>query len=243
MIGAVPRVTVCLPTYNERENLERMLRALREVLPDDGGVLVIDDGSPDGTGELADRLAREIPNVSVLHRERKEGLGPAYVAGFRRALADGAELVLEMDCDFSHDPKDVPRLIAAAADADLVLGSRYVGGGGVENWGFVRRFISAGGSAYARILLGMRVRDLTGGFKCFRRTVLETIPLEQISSKGYAFQIETTYRAARAGFRVVEVPIVFSDRTEGHSKMSRAIVLEAVWRVPLLRLRALLGRL
>jgi dolichol-phosphate mannosyltransferase len=239
----MPRVTVCLPTYNERENLERMLRALRDVLPDDGGVLVIDDGSPDGTGELADRFAQEIPNVSVLHRPRKEGLGPAYVAGFRKALADGAELVLEMDCDFSHDPADVPRLIAAADDADLVLGSRYVAGGGVENWSRVRRFISAGGSAYARILLGLHVRDLTGGFKCFRRTVLETIPLDRIDAKGYAFQIETTYRAVRSGFRVAEVPIVFVDRTEGQSKMSRAIVLEAVWRVPLLRLRALTGRL
>jgi dolichol-phosphate mannosyltransferase len=239
----MPRVTVCLPTYNERENLERMLRALRDVLPDDGGVLVIDDGSPDGTGELADRFAQEIPNVSVLHRARKEGLGPAYVAGFRKALADGAELVLEMDCDFSHDPADVPRLIAAADDADLVLGSRYVAGGGVENWSRVRRFISAGGSAYARILLGLHVRDLTGGFKCFRRTVLETIPLDRIDAKGYAFQIETTYRAVRSGFRVAEVPIVFVDRTEGQSKMSRAIVLEAVWRVPLLRLRALTGRL
>jgi dolichol-phosphate mannosyltransferase len=212
-------------------------------LPDDGGVLVIDDGSPDGTGELADRFAQEIPNVSVLHRARKEGLGPAYVAGFRKALADGAELVLEMDCDFSHDPADVPRLIAAADDADLVLGSRYVAGGGVENWSRVRRFISAGGSAYARILLGLHVRDLTGGFKCFRRTVLETIPLDRIDAKGYAFQIETTYRAVRSGFRVAEVPIVFVDRTEGQSKMSRAIVLEAVWRVPLLRLRALTGRL
>ena len=243
MIGAVPRVTICLPTYNERENLERMLRALCEVLPDDGGVLVIDDSSPDGTGELADRLAVEIPNVSVLHRERKEGLGPAYLAGFRRALADGAELVLEMDCDFSHDPDDVPRLIAAAEDADLVLGSRYVEGGGVRNWGRVRRFISAGGSTYARIILGTRVRDLTGGFKCYRRAVLETIALDRISSKGYAFQIETTYRAQRAGFSVAEVPIVFVDREEGHSKMSRAIVLEAVWRVPLLRLQALFGRL
>jgi dolichol-phosphate mannosyltransferase len=243
MIGGVPRVTVCLPTYNERENLERMLRALREVLPDDGGVLVIDDGSPDGTGELADRLAGEIPTVAVLHRERKEGLGPAYVAGFGRALADGAELVLEMDCDFSHDPADVPRLLAAAEDADVVLGSRYVAGGGVRNWGRLRRFISAGGSTYARIILGTKVHDLTGGFKCFRRVVLETIPLDRIDSKGYAFQIETTYRAQRAGFRVTEVPIVFVDRTEGHSKMSRAIVLEAVWRVPLLRLRALTGRL
>ncbi len=239
----MPRVTVCLPTYNELENLERMLRALREVLPPDGGVLVVDDGSPDGTGELADRLAGEIPNVAVLHRERKEGLGPAYVAGFRRALADGAELVFEMDCDFSHDPRDVPRLLAAVEEADLVLGSRYVAGGGVRNWGLLRRFISAGGSLYARALLGLPVRDLTGGFKCFRRSVLEAIPLERIAAKGYAFQIETTYRAHRAGFRVVEVPIVFVDREQGRSKMSRAIVLEAVWRVPLLRLRALTGSL
>ena len=236
-------MTVCLPTYNERENLERMLRALREVLPADGRVLVIDDGSPDGTGDLADRLAQEIPNVSVLHRERKEGLGPAYIAGFGRALADGAELVIEMDCDFSHDPADVPRLIAAAGDADLVLGSRYVEGGGVRNWSPTRRFISAGGSWYARAVLGVHVRDLTGGFKCFRRAVLESIPLDRVDAKGYAFQIETTYRAVRAGFRVAEVPIVFVDRTEGHSKMSRAIVLEAVWRVPLLRVRALAGRL
>jgi dolichol-phosphate mannosyltransferase len=243
IIGGVPRVTVCLPTYNEKENLEPMLRALAGVLPADGGVLVVDDASPDGTGELADRLAGELPNVSVLHRERKEGLGPAYVAGFRRALADGAELVLEMDCDFSHDPSDVPRLLAAAEDADLVLGSRYVPGGGVRNWGLVRRVISACGSTYARLILGMRVHDLTGGFKCFRREVLETIPLDEIDARGYAFQIETTYRTRRAGFRIAEVPIVFVDREVGHSKMSRAIVLEAVWRVPLLRLRALAGRL
>jgi dolichol-phosphate mannosyltransferase len=243
MIGAVPRVTICLPTYNERENLERMLHALCEVLPADGSVLVIDDGSPDGTGELADRLAGEIANVAVLHRQHKEGLGPAYIAGFRRALADGAELVLEMDCDFSHDPADVPRLLAAAQQADLVLGSRYVEGGGVRNWGRLRRFISEGGSTYARVILGTKVRDLTGGFKCIRRAVLETIALDRIDSKGYAFQIETTYRAERAGFRVVEVPIVFVDREQGHSKMSRSIVLEAVWRVPLLRLRALFGQL
>jgi dolichol-phosphate mannosyltransferase len=243
MIGAVPRVTICLPTYNERENIERMLHALCEVLPADGSVLVIDDGSPDGTGELADRLAGEIANVAVLHRQHKEGLGPAYIAGFRRALADGAELVLEMDCDFSHDPADVPRLLAAAQQADLVLGSRYVEGGGVRNWGRLRRFISEGGSTYARVILGTKVRDLTGGFKCIRRAVLETIALDRIDSKGYAFQIETTYRAERAGFRVVEVPIVFVDREKGHSKMSRSIVLEAVWRVPLLRLRALFGQL
>ena len=235
---------VCLPTYNERANLEPMLRALGGVLPEGGRVLVIDDASPDGTGALADRLARELPYVDVLHRERKEGLGPAYLAGFRRALGDGAELVLEMDCDFSHDPKDVPRLLAAVAGgADLALGSRYVAGGGVRNWGLLRRAISAGGSLYARAVLGVGVRDLTGGFKCFRRRVLETIDLDAISAKGYAFQIETTYRALRAGFSVVEVPITFVDREVGGSKMSRAIVLEAIWRVPRLRVAALRHRM
>ena len=242
MIWSTVRATICLPTYNERANLEPMLRALGEVLPEGGRVLVIDDGSPDGTGELADRLAEELPFVGVLHRERKEGLGPAYLAGFDRALAEGAELVLEMDCDFSHDPRDVPRLIEAAADADLVLGSRYVPGGGVTNWGLVRRTISAGGSLYARLLLGVGIRDLTGGFKCYRREVLERIDLDAISAKGYAFQIETTYRALRAGFRVREIPIRFADREVGGSKMSRRIVLEAIWRVPALRLAAARGR-
>ncbi len=237
------RACVCLPTYDERENLEPMLRALREVLGPDDAVLVIDDNSPDGTGELADRLAAELDFVEVLHRQRKEGLGPAYLAGFRRALERDAELVVEMDCDFSHDPKDVPRLLAAAADADLVLGSRYVPGGGVENWGRVRRLISAGGSLYARVLLGVPVRDLTGGFKCIRRSVLEAIDLDAVHSKGYAFQIEVTYRALRRGFRVREVPIRFVDREVGGSKMSRAIVLEAIWKVPLLRLAALRGQL
>jgi dolichol-phosphate mannosyltransferase len=237
------RAVVCLPTYNERQNLEPMLRRLGEVLPEGGRVLVVDDGSPDGTGELADELAAELSYVDVLHRERKEGLGPAYLAGFRRALADGAELVLEMDCDFSHDPADVPRLLEAAERADVALGSRYVPGGGVRNWGLVRRAISAGGSLYARLLLGVDVRDLTGGFKCIRRVVLETIDLDAISAKGYAFQIETTFRALRAGFRVEEVPITFVDREVGGSKMSRAIVLEAIWRVPALRLAALRGRL
>jgi dolichol-phosphate mannosyltransferase len=207
-------------------------------------VLVIDDASPDGTGELADRLAAEHEWVGVLHRAGKEGLGPAYLAGFRRALDDGAELVLEMDCDFSHDPKDVPRLIAAAEDgADLVLGSRYVRGGSIPAWGALRRFISLGGNIYAQVFLQSRIRDLTGGFKCFRRRVLETIPLDAIDSRGYAFQIETTYRVRRAGFRVVEVPIAFTDREQGTSKMNGAIVLEAIWKVPLIRLRALAGRL
>jgi dolichol-phosphate mannosyltransferase len=236
------RATICLPTYNERDNLEAMLRALGDVLREGDRVLVIDDASPDGTGELADRLAAELGFVDVLHRTRKEGLGPAYIAGFRRALASGAELVLEMDCDFSHDPADVPRLIAAAeTGADVVLGSRYVPGGSIPDWGLVRRAVSSGGNLYARAFLQSGLHDLTGGFKCFRRRVLETIDLDAIRSKGYAFQIETTYRAARAGFRVVEVPIAFVDRRRGGSKMSRAIVLEAVWKVPLLRLRGLAG--
>jgi dolichol-phosphate mannosyltransferase len=232
--------TVCLPTYNERENLEPMLRALGE---QDVRVLVIDDNSPDGTGRLADRLAQELDYVNVLHRPRKEGLGPAYIAGFRQALADGAERILEMDCDFSHDPKDVPRLIAATDDADLALGSRYVDGGQVADWGPVRRAISAGGSFYARVLLSVQIRDLTGGFKCYRRQVLETIDLDAINAKGYAFQIETTYRALRAGFSVVEIPIRFADREVGGSKMSGAIVVEAIWKVPGLRLQALTGKL
>jgi len=237
----VPKAVVCLPTYNELENLEPMLRALGDK---DVRVLVIDDKSPDGTGELADRLAQELDYVDVLHRETKEGLGPAYLAGFRRALSDGAELVLEMDCDFSHDPNDVPRLLAAVeGGADLALGSRYVPGGGVRNWGLVRRVISAGGSLYARVFLGVKVRDLTGGFKCYRRGVLEAIDLDAIETKGYAFQIETTYRVLRAGFEVVEVPITFADREVGGSKMSKAIVAEAIWKVPGLRLAALFGRL
>ena len=233
------RATVCLPTYNERENLESMVRALGDK---NVHVLVVDDNSPDGTGAIADRLASELDYVGVLHRDRKDGLGPAYLAGFQRALAGGAQLVLEMDCDFSHAPDDVPRLIAAAADADVVIGSRYVRGGSIGNWGAVRRFVSAGGSLYARILLGVDVHDLTGGFKCYRRRVLETIDLDAIDSKGYAFQIETTYRAVRAGFRVVEVPIHFVDREHGGSKMSRSIVAEAVWKVPALRLAALRRR-
>jgi dolichol-phosphate mannosyltransferase len=238
------KAVVCLPTYNERENLERMVRALGDVLPDDARVLVIDDNSPDGTGRLADELAAELGFVDVLHRTQKEGLGPAYIAGFKQALAAGAELVLEMDCDFSHTPADVVRLIAAAESADLVLGSRYVQGGGVDgSWGIARRIVSRGGSLYASLVLGVRVRDLTGGFKCFRRRVLETIDLDRVGSRGYAFQIELTYRAVRTGFSVVEVPIRFVDRDAGTSKMSRAIVAEAIWKVPLLRLRALAGML
>jgi dolichol-phosphate mannosyltransferase len=237
------RALVCLPTYNEKDNLEPMLRALAVVLGPDDRVLVIDDNSPDGTGALADLLADRLEFVDVLHRERKEGLGPAYLAGFRHALATGAEYVVEMDCDFSHDPADVPRLIAACeAGADVALGSRYVAGGAVANWGLVRRAVSRGGSIYTRLLL-MPIHDPTGGFKCFRRAVLEAIDLEDVHALGYAFQIELTFRALRHGFRVVELPIRFAEREVGGSKMSKAIVLEAIWRVPLLRLQALCGRL
>jgi dolichol-phosphate mannosyltransferase len=232
---------ICLPTYNERENLPRVIAALE---PLGVRVLVIDDNSPDRTGELADNLAAQHAWVSVLHREQKEGLGPAYLAGFREVLRGAAEYVLEMDADLSHDPAAVPRLIEACANgADVALGSRYVEGGGTENWGRGRRLVSAGGSFYARTLLGVGVRDLTGGFKCFRREVLEQIDLDAVRAKGYAFQIELTYRAIQSGFRVVEVPIVFSDRTAGQSKMSRTIFLEAVLRVPALRLAALTHRL
>ena len=234
------RATVCLPTYNERENLESMLRVLGE---HGVRVLVIDDNSPDGTGRLADRLAQELDYVDVLHRPRKEGLGPAYIAGFRHALADGAERILEMDCDFSHDPKDVPRLIAATEEADLAIGSRYVEGGETANWGAVRRAISAGGSLYARVLLSVPTRDLTAGFKCYRAEALRALDLDAVHSKGYAFQIETTYRTLRAGFRVVEVPIKFVDREVGGSKMSHTIVLEAIWKVPAIRVQALSGKL
>jgi dolichol-phosphate mannosyltransferase len=196
---------------------------------------VVDDNSPDGTGEIADRLAREIDGVEVLHRPGKQGLGRAYLAGFAHALAGGAELVLEMDADFSHDPADLARLIAAAGDADLVLGSRYVAGGSVSDWGLVRRLVSRGGSWYARIVLRVPVRDLTGGFKCFRRSVLDSLDLESVHADGYGFQIELTYRAIKAGFRVTEIPIVFRDRRVGQSKMNARIAIEAVWKVPALR--------
>ncbi len=228
-------VWLIIPTYDEAENVEAIVAAAREHLPQPRRILIVDDSSPDGTGKIADRLAAEHDDVEVLHRESKEGLGPAYVAGFRRALEGGAELVLQMDADFSHDPADLPRLLAAAEDADLVLGSRYVPGGGVSEWGPLRRAISRGGSAYARVVLGARVQDLTGGFKCIRRRVLETIDLDAVTSRGYAFQIEITYAAIRGGFRVVEVPIVFHDRRVGNSKMSGPIVAEAIWRVPALR--------
>jgi dolichol-phosphate mannosyltransferase len=232
-----PDVWVLLPTYNEAENLERIVAAVLEQLPESRRVLIVDDNSPDGTGEIADRLAEEDGSVAVLHRGEKEGLGPAYLAGFRVALDGGAQRIVEMDADFSHDPAYLPELIEATKRADLAIGSRYVPGGGITDWGPMRRFISRGGSAYARTALGLPVKDLTGGFKCFRRVVLETIDLDTIEARGYAFQVETTYRAIKAGFRVVEVPIVFKDRADGTSKMSKAIVAEAMWRVPAMRFR------
>jgi dolichol-phosphate mannosyltransferase len=231
-----------LPTYNEAENVQAIVAAAAEVLaaasPEGFRILVVDDGSPDGTGRIADRIAAEHEWMQVLHRSEKNGIGPAYLAGFRHALDHGAGYVMEMDSDFSHDPADLARLLQAVKDgADLALGSRYVPGGGVSEWGLLRRFISEGGSMYARLVLGLRVRDLTGGFKCFRREVLEAIHFDGVRSQGYAFQVELTYRAVQAGFKVVEVPIVFRDRQQGTSKMSWRIAAEAMWLVPLLRFK------
>ena len=229
-----------LPTYNEAENIEAIVTVAGDVLAasNDGiyKILIVDDGSPDGTGEIGDRLAAEREQVEVLHRTEKNGIGPAYLAGFRYALDHGAAYVMEMDSDFSHDPADLARLLEAVrSGADLALGSRYVPGGGVSDWGLLRRVVSEGGSTYARWVLGLRVKDLTGGFKCFKREVLEAIHFDSVRSQGYAFQVELTYRAVKAGFKVVEVPIVFKDRELGQSKMSWRIAAEAMWLVPKLR--------
>ncbi len=229
-----------LPTYNEAENIEAIMNAAAGVLstaaPEGFRILVVDDGSPDGTGDIADGMAARHDWARVLHRTAKGGIGPAYLAGFAHALGEGAGFVMEMDSDFSHDPADLARLLEAArGDADLALGSRYVPGGGVTDWGLLRRVVSEGGSTYARIVLGLKVRDLTGGFKCFRSEVLEAIDFETVRSRGYAFQVELTYRAVQHGFRVVEVPITFRDREHGTSKMSWRIAAEAMWLVPMLR--------
>jgi dolichol-phosphate mannosyltransferase len=231
---------VVLPTYQEAENVVPMLQTILGVADRSSlalRIIVVDDGSPDGTADLADQVARSDGRVSVLRRPHKEGIGPAYLAGFEKALEMGAEQVLEMDCDFSHDPKELPSILHAIEHADVVLGSRYVRGGGVARWGLVRRLISRGGCLYAQAILGVPIKDLTGGFKCFRREVLEALPLEEVTAAGYGFQIELTYRALLQGFRVVEVPIVFSEREIGTSKMSKRIVLEAAVLVPRLRLR------
>ena len=235
------QVWVVIPTYNEAANIEGIVRAavaeLDRVAPDAYRILIVDDNSPDGTGQIADRLSAAQPQVEVMHRAAKTGLGHAYLAGFARALSGGAELVIEMDADFSHDPRYLGPMLDAAKEADLVLGSRYVEGGGVEDWGLLRRLISRGGGFYARKILGVQIHDLTGGFKCIHRRVLETIQLETIRAEGYVFQIEVTYRALRAGFRVKEIPIVFKDRSVGSSKMSARIAAEAMWAVPFLRRR------
>jgi dolichol-phosphate mannosyltransferase len=232
------RSLIVIPTYNERHNLPPLAEAIHQVLPE-AHLLVVDDASPDGTGEVADRLAAADPRIRVLHRPGKLGLGTAYVEGFRYGLARDYALFFEMDADFSHDPRYLPGMLERiASGADLVLGSRYVAGGGTQNWGLGRKLLSRSGSLYARTILGVGVSDLTGGFKCIRRRVLESIDLGAVRSEGYAFQIEMTYRALREGFVVEETPIVFVDRRVGQSKMSRAILLEAVWIVWKLRLGA-----
>lgn len=234
-------VWLVLPTYNEAPNIESIVVAAHDQLAraaKDFQILIVDDDSPDGTGRIADRLAAERPSVEVLHRTVKEGLGRAYLAGFEYALARDADLVIEMDADHSHDPRDLPRLLAAAGSADLVLGSRYTDGGEVRDWPLSRRLTSRGGCWYARRVLGLEIRDLTGGFKCFTSDALHALGYRHAHASGYAFQIELTYRAIRAGLRVVEVPIVFRDRRLGRSKMDASIALEAVWKVPALRLAA-----
>ena len=230
------RCVVIVPTYNESENIAAVVPLILRQ-GEEFDLLIVDDNSPDGTGEIAERLAGESGRVHVMHRPRKLGLGTAYVAGFRWALDFGADLIFEMDADFSHDPAMLPRFVQAVDDCDLVLGSRYVPGGGVENWPASRQFMSRGGSFYARTILGVGVRDLTGGFKCFRRRVLETLNLDDIETSGYAFQIEMTYRTLLHGFRVKEMPIVFADRVQGVSKMSRKVFLEAVLAVWKLRFK------
>ncbi|NUN14086.1 MAG: polyprenol monophosphomannose synthase [Myxococcales bacterium] len=233
--GALPKILIITPTYNERENIARLLGAIFEIVPE-AHILIVDDNSPDGTGQLADELSAADVRVHVLHRAGKLGLGTAYIAGFKWAIMHDYDLIFEMDADFSHRPEHLPQFLTLAAEYDLVLGCRYIPGGGTRDWGPFRQFISKGGNLYARTILGLPYHDLTGGYKCFRADVLRTIDLDAIQSEGYAFQIELTYRAHRAGFRIAETPIVFPDRTAGKSKMSGPIFMEAVWRVWSLRL-------
>jgi dolichol-phosphate mannosyltransferase len=229
-VADLGRVLVVIPTYNEAENLEPVVGRLRAAVPE-ADVLVVDDGSPDGTGDIADRLAAAEPSVQVLHRSEKAGLGAAYIAGFRRALAEGYDVVVEMDSDGSHAPEELPRLLTALREADLVIGSRWVPGGQIRNWPLYRQIISIGGSTYARVLLRFPVRDSTSGYRAFRRQVLEELKLDEVASQGYCFQIDLAWKTWRSGFRVREVPITFTEREVGRSKMSRSIVIEALWRV------------
>ena len=231
------KTTIVIPTYNEKENITKLIPQLFALNLEHLHILIVDDNSPDGTGKQVLEMSKQYPNLHLLHREKKEGLGPAYLAGFRWALEHGAERIMEMDADFSHNPKYVPQLIAASQDADLVLGSRYVPGGGVENWNLVRRMISRFGNVYARIILGLRVRDLTGGFKCYRRATLESLDLSSVSSLGYNFQIETTYKAIQNGAKIKEIPIIFTERQIGKSKFSIKIILESFFQVLVLRFK------
>lgn len=228
------RILIVTPTYNESQNIERLVGRIHEVVPD-AHILIVDDASPDGTGQLADGMAERDARVHVLHRAGKLGLGTAYIAGFRWALAEGYDLIFEMDADFSHRPEHLPQFLAMAREFDLVLGCRYIPGGGTQDWGLYRKALSRGGNLYARSILWLPFHDLTGGFKCFRREVLESMDLDLVQSEGYAFQIELTWRAWRRGFRIAETPILFPDRTRGKSKMSRKIFIEAIWRVWRLR--------
>ncbi len=238
-------VLVVIPTYDERENLAPLLRRLHTTIPE-AHVLVVDDGSPDGTGQLADEFAATDERVAVLHRGSKDGLGAAYVAGFRWGLRRGYDVLVEMDADGSHAPEDLPRLLgalaAAGGGADLVLGSRYVPGGRVVNWPWHREWLSRGGNLYSRLALGVGIEDVTGGFRAYRRGVLETLPLDEVASQGYCFQVDLAWRTVHAGFRVLEVPITFTEREQGQSKMSGDIVREALWRVTGWGLRQRVGR-
>lgn len=242
MSSAGGQVLVAIPTYNEALSVEKIVGRVRTSVPD-AHLLIIDDGSPDGTGEIADRLAAVDEHVHVIHRTAKQGLGAAYVAGFRWALDTGYDTVVEMDADGSHQPEELPRLLAALDGADLVLGSRYVPGGRVENWPRRREILSRGGNLYTQVMLGMPVKDATGGYRAFRATTLRRIELGDVASQGYCFQVDLAWRAVRAGMRVVEVPITFIEREEGTSKMSSAIVREALWRVTQWGVRHRLGQL
>lgn len=236
------KTLVIIPTYNESENIERIVP---EILDKDQSidVLIVDDSSPDGTGELADKMAEKNSKIFVIHREKKSGLGTAYKAGFRYALENGYDYIFEMDADFSHDPKCIPSFLEAIKEADLVLGSRYISGVNVINWPMSRLLLSYYANVYTRLVTGLPVKDATGGFKCFRRKVLESVDLDKVKSEGYSFQIEVSLRAWKKGFKIKEIPIVFEDRREGRSKMSKKIVREAVWMVWKLRLLSILGRL
>ena len=230
------KIYIIIPTYNEKKNIEKLIRQIFNLGIKNLCVLVVDDNSPDGTGEAVEDIKKEFSSLDIIHREKKLGLGTAYVAGFTKALSEGADFIFEMDADFSHDPSYISKILEAASENDLVLGSRYIPGGGVKNWNFFRRCISRFGNLYAQIILSVPIKDLTGGFKCYKRKVLEVIDLGSLSSVGYNFQIETTYKAYKRGFRIKEIPIVFTERTQGKSKFHITIMLESFWKVILLRL-------